>query len=509
MPFGQGGRPATQEGLTKPMYPSWARNYHTRGCGTWPADVQGVTRYEQLMTAINTDEHFHREVMLGKRIGMYKFRGELGTGNFSHVSLGFHQLAHERVAIKIIEKTGMDERSIRMLSREIANMDTVRHPAIVRLFEVLETISRVYLVMEVAPFGEMFTRITNEGRYEEAAAQKLYSQLVSAIEFMHENDLYHRDIKAENVFLASADRILLGDFGFSTRIAHQANPNEHMLTTFCGSPPYAAPELFSDDSYLGASVDIWALGVLLFFMVTATMPFTAQTVAGLKNIILETSYLPPSYLSGPCLKLIRSILKRDPAERITLKDLRDSSWLQGQTPLQPLPVHHFVPTQIDQQKNQLETRVLERLGELGISKTMLEENRDKDGRSPIIGTYRILMYRMGTDNPEMELKLDDPSSAPAVNPVSDGVSNPGATRTPSKAAAGNVSDEQDDLSTSPGNIQSSEVSASPGPGQAASQFKLKQKLTFSMGRFTKKANSKKLNSSKKPREKNSKACTIL
>ena len=77
------------------------------------------------------------------------------------------------------------------------------------------------------------------------------------------------------------------------------------------------------------------------------------------------------------------------------------------------------------------------------------------------------------------------------------------------AAAGNVSDEQDDLSTSPGNIQSSEVSASPGPGQAASQFKLKQKLTFSMGRFTKKANSKKLNSSKKPREKNSKACTIL
>jgi len=434
MPFGgQGGRTATQDGNAKAMYPSWARNYHTRGCGTWPAETTGTTRYEQLMTAINTDEHFQREVMLGKRIGMYKFRGELGTGNFSRVSLGFHQLAHERVAIKIIEKTGMDEKSIRMLSREIANMDTVRHPAIVRLFEVLETISRVYLVMEVAPFGEMFTRITNQGRYEEATAQQLFSQLVSAIEFMHSNDLYHRDIKAENVFLASADRIVLGDFGFSTREKLQ----DQMLTTFCGSPPYAAPELFCDDSYLGASVDIWALGVLLFFMVTATMPFVAQTVVGLKTIILETSYLPPSYLSESCLKLIRGILKREPTERCTLIDIRNSPWLQGQTPLQPLPLYHFIPTSTDQQVNELEKRVVDRLGELGISQNMLEENRDKDGRSPIIGTYRILMYRMGTDNPGMESRLQVPSNDPDVNSIA--LSSPArsilsAARSPFKKA---------------------------------------------------------------------------
>lgn len=179
----------------------------------------------------------------------------------------------------------------------------------------METISKVYLVMEVAPQGEMYTRITNEGKYEEKAAKHLFSQLISAVDFMvsvpsraqvvrpthssylfpsemmliesdwclfilqHDNDLYHRDIKAENVFLSAPDRVLLGDFGFSTKIVNNGpeQQNQQLLTTFCGSPPYAAPELFHDDAYSGSAVDIWALGVLLFFMVTATLPFQVSS----------------------------------------------------------------------------------------------------------------------------------------------------------------------------------------------------------------------------------------
>ncbi|KZS05733.1 Serine/threonine-protein kinase NIM1 [Daphnia magna] len=419
MPFGPSNRHCTL-GQNKPVYPTWTRNYivNTRGCGTWPGNIEAApSRYEQFVTAMTDDERFQRDVTLGKRIGLYKFRGELGTGNFSRVKLAFHQLAHERVAIKIIEKTGMDQKALMMLTREINNMDTVRHPAIVRLFEVLETISKVYLVMEVAPVGEMYTHVSVTGRYDETLAKNLYSQLISAVEFMHENDLYHRDIKAENVFLSSSDRVRLGDFGFSTRIVNTVEHQSHLLTTFCGSPPYAAPELFYDDAYSGSAVDIWALGVLLFFMVTATLPFQGQTVNGLKNAILENNYFLPEYLSASCVELIRAILHRDPAERITMAGIRSSEWLYGQVRLTPLPNVQFVPSERGQevclypiiskvvnhvcfsflQRTQMEIKVFARLEELGISESMVLEHRDKGGRSDIIGTYRILMYRASCD----------------------------------------------------------------------------------------------------------------
>ena len=139
----------------------------------------------------------------------------------------------------------------------------------------------------------------------------------------HRKHIIHRDLKAENVLFVAASHVKVGDFGFSIQ------SNSPTLNTFCGSPPYAAPELFLEESYSGPLIDIWALGVLLYFMLTGNLPFRAQTIPLLKVQILEGKYLVPTNLSPSCQDLISGILTRNPQERTDLHAILGCSWLHG------------------------------------------------------------------------------------------------------------------------------------------------------------------------------------
>uniref|UniRef100_A0A915KCC0 non-specific serine/threonine protein kinase n=1 Tax=Romanomermis culicivorax TaxID=13658 RepID=A0A915KCC0_ROMCU len=359
-----------------------------------------ITSYEKVVELLSHDATYQKDVSLGKRIGFYKLGKELGSGNFSKVKLGLHVLTKEKVAVKIMDKSKMDQKSQKLLQREIENMDVMHHPNIVRLFELVETFSKIYLSMEFAGGGELYHYVIQNNCLPEDEAKRLFAQVLSAVIHMHENGIIHRDIKAENVFFAAPNWVKLGDFGFSTEIT----PGE-MLNTFCGSPPYAAPELFKDKSYQGDFVDIWALGILLYFMVVGNTPFRGESVAELKKQILNGYFTFPETASPFFQDLVNGILKQDPITRYSLIDVQNHYWLSKEHFPVEFEKYSLTPSEQELAEKEDVRAIWTTLHSLGISAEMMTEASSKGVRSAIVGTYRIILCQVQSKDEQMKKDL--------------------------------------------------------------------------------------------------------
>ncbi|XP_057550846.1 CBL-interacting serine/threonine-protein kinase 24-like isoform X1 [Amaranthus tricolor] len=260
-----------------------------------------------------------------RRVGKYELGRTIGEGTFAKVKFAINTETGESVAVKVLAKTTiLKHRMVDQIKREISIMKIVRHPFIVRLHEVLASRTKIYIILEFVPGGELFDKIVHKGKFSEMESRKYFQQLVDAISHCHRKGVYHRDLKPENLLLDARENLKVSDFGLS------ALPQEgvKLLHTTCGTPNYVAPEVLNGQGYDGAAADIWSCGVILYVLLAGFLPFEEITLATLYQKINSAAFSCPFWFSPDAKSLIERLLDPNPKTRITIEEIRNDPWFQ-------------------------------------------------------------------------------------------------------------------------------------------------------------------------------------
>uniref|UniRef100_A0A4W4EE88 non-specific serine/threonine protein kinase n=2 Tax=Electrophorus electricus TaxID=8005 RepID=A0A4W4EE88_ELEEL len=233
--------------------------------------------------------------------------------------------------------------------------------------------------MEYASGGEVFDYLVAHGRMKEKEARAKFRQIVSAVQYCHQKHIVHRDLKAENLLLDADMNIKIADFGFSNEFTVG-----NKLDTFCGSPPYAAPELFQGKKYDGPEVDVWSLGVILYTLVSGSLPFDGQNLKELRERVLRGKYRIPFYMSTDCENLLKRFLVLNPAKRGTLEQIMKDRWINAGSEEEELKPYIEPETDISDQK-----RIDVMVG-MGYSREEIQESLSKMKYDEITATYLLL-----------------------------------------------------------------------------------------------------------------------
>ena len=259
----------------------------------------------------------------------FKLTKKLGEGTFGVVRLATNIQTGEEVAIKIMEKARITNKEDQeRIARERDVLQNLRHANIVHLYSVIETEQYLYLIMEYVQGKELFDYIIDHTRLTEIEACKYYQQIVSGMEYLHAHKIVHRDVKPENLLLDSKTKDLkIVDFGLSNIFA-DADNNNFLLRSACGSPSYAAPEMLDGKDYKAPPVDIWSSGIVLYGMVCGFLPFEDDSNDNeiLYKKIISGKFSFPPWLSENCKDLIKKILTTDPTKRITIQGIKKHPW---------------------------------------------------------------------------------------------------------------------------------------------------------------------------------------
>lgn len=261
------------------------------------------------------------------RVGEYILVREIGRGSSSIIYLAVKQDTNEKVAIKIVSRKFLiDRNAVENFQREVTAFSKMNHRNIVRFYEIQSDDNLIYIIMEYCRNGNLQMLASQPGGMSERTAKPIVHQIGSAISYFHSLGIAHRDIKLENIFLNQLNEVKVGDFGFCRE---QTKENE-LFKTQCGSPIYAPPEIVDNKQYDGKKADMWSTGVVIYSLVTGTVPWKdCKNIQNLFRDIQMSRYHVPDQYSAEFKSLIHSLMHPLPEMRLSAAKMLSHPWLAG------------------------------------------------------------------------------------------------------------------------------------------------------------------------------------
>jgi len=314
-------------------------------------------------------------------VGNYTLGRLIGKGSFGKVYLASHKLTNgSKVVLKSAKKEDAN------LAREIHHHRQFLHPHIARLYEVIVTESLVWLVLEYCPGDELYNHLLKNGRMEPAMVQKIFTQLVGAVNYVHGKSCVHRDLKLENILLDKHENVKLVDFGFT----REYQGSTSYLQTWCGTVCYSAPEMLKGEKYAGEKVDVWSLGIILYALLSGELPFDEDDDQATKMLILKEEPKYPDHMPEAGCDLIKRLLSKRPLLRPTLADILRDPWLAEHAPQQQEILKIQQPPAFS---TQVEKDTLQRMKSAGVDIDVVIENVLSQRCDSLAGWWALLIEK--------------------------------------------------------------------------------------------------------------------
>ena len=315
----------------------------------------------------------------------YKVIKKIGEGNFGTVKLAIHSFTGEKVAIKILEKTRISSiEDKERINRETEIMKKINHCNIVKLYQIVENKLNIYLIQEYIEGKDFMEYLNQKGKLKEVEACKFYHQIISALEYLHQCGIAHRDFKPENIILSNNTLLKIIDFG----LGNLYNDSQ-LLRTACGSPCYAPPEMIKEECYSGASADTWSSGVVLYLMLCGRLPFYHEENTIMYQQILSGKFDLPNYLSNEAKDLLTKLLEIDPKKRIKFEKIKSHSWFNI------INGNHLIHKGINIKEDikPIDEEIIKKMEDIGFNKMELRFSLIKNFHNKVTTVYELLLKK--------------------------------------------------------------------------------------------------------------------